>query len=219
VAEFRIRQRLDPDVATREYIERFPQWQTELDQRLTSVSPVERNQGLSTRLNCPHCHNPIAIVDVGDADDVVCPSCGSSFHVDADRRFDSATGKLPELGKFRLLEEVGRGSFGTVYRAVDTELDRTVAIKVPRRGAFGSQEEEDRFLREAKSAARLSHPGIVPVYEVGRTKVCPFIVSELVDGLTLGQLLAERRIGTRESAHLVLSLTSALEPVNAACER
>ena len=65
------------------------------------------------------------------------------------------------LGKFELLEELGVGSFGHVFRARDTELDRPVAIKVLRAGRLASQEEVDRFLREARSAAQLVHPGIV----------------------------------------------------------
>src|SRR5262245_2733368 len=69
------------------------------------------------------------------------------------------------LGKFELLEELGVGSFGTVFRARDTELDRTVAIKVLRAGRLASQEEIDRFLREARSAAQLEHPGIVAIHD------------------------------------------------------
>ena len=73
------------------------------------------------------------------------------------------------LGKFELLEELGIGSFGYVFRARDTELDRTVAIKVLRAGRLASSQDIDRFLREARSAAQLKHPGIVSVYGTGQT--------------------------------------------------
>src|SRR5262249_36178093 len=72
-----------------------------------------------------------------------------------------AAGGPRRIGKFELLEEVGVGSFGHVFRARDTELGRVVAIKIPRAGILAGGEDVDRFLREARSAAHLTHPGIV----------------------------------------------------------
>jgi serine/threonine protein kinase len=66
-------------------------------------------------------------------EDVVCPSCDSTFRLDRERTVSWKPEKLPRLGKFELLEAVGRGAFATVYRARDTELDRIVAVKVPSR--------------------------------------------------------------------------------------
>src|SRR5438552_3445483 len=65
------------------------------------------------------------------------------------------------VGKFELLDELGSGSFGTVYRALDTELGREVAIKILRAGRLATAADTERFLREARSAALLKHPGIV----------------------------------------------------------
>ena len=90
-----------------------------------------------------------------------------------------------DLGKFELLDIVGVGAFGTVYKARDPELDRIVAIKVPRAGNLGSKEDADRFIREARSVAQLRHPSIVPVYEAGQADNLPFLVSEFVEGVTL----------------------------------
>lgn len=91
-----------------------------------------------------------------------------------------------QLGKFALLEELGMGSFGQVYRAHDTQLDRIVAIKLLRAGSFASREDVDRFLREARSAAQLQHAGIVALYESGQTDdgTC-FLVEEFIEGQTL----------------------------------
>ena len=124
-------------------------------------------------------------------EEVVCPSCGSKFRVER----PPAEGMQPEdvhrLGKFELLEAVGRGAFGTVYRARDTELDRIVAVKVPRSGIFSTEEDEDRFVREARSAAQLQHAGVVPLFEVGRDAGFPYIVSQYVDGISLADALTE----------------------------
>ena len=84
------------------------------------------------------------------------------------------------LGRFRLVDAVGQGGFGTVFRAIDTDLGRVVAIKVPREGVLGSEKEQERFIREAQSAAALRHPHIVLVHEIGGTRERPFIVSEFV---------------------------------------
>src|SRR6516225_2946241 len=69
------------------------------------------------------------------------------------------------LGRFEVLEELGRGTFGVVFRCRDAELGRTVAVKVPRPGALASTEDEERFLGEARSLASLRHPSIVPLHE------------------------------------------------------
>ena len=89
-------------------------------------------------MNCPHCRNPIELVTDNPDDEVVCPSCGSTFQLDRDRTQSWSKDKLPQLGKFELIEAVGRGAFGTVYRARDTQLQRTVAIKVPRSGQLAT---------------------------------------------------------------------------------
>jgi len=170
---------------------------------------AERRSGI--RLNCPHCQNPIAIVDDSEEDEVLCPTCGSQFRVDPDRTEVGAPEKLRSIGKFDLLEIVGRGAFGTVYRARDTELDRIVAVKVPRSGTFATDEDEDRFVREARSVAQLNHPGIVPVYEVGRSESYPYIVTEFVSGLTLQDKLTGPRFGFREAAALVAGVAEGLD--------
>lgn len=162
------------------------------------------------RLNCPHCHEPIVVVADGPEDSVVCSICGSNFNLDRDRSQSWSPEKLPTLGKFKLLEVVGRGAFGTVYRAQDTQLHRIVAVKVPRSGTFVTHEDAERFEREARHVATLNHPGIVPVFEVGQTGEFPFIVAEFVDGVTVGEVLGRGRIGTNESAFLMADIADAV---------
>src|SRR5947209_5197638 len=110
---------------------------------------------------CPHCRNPIEVVKLIAREEIACPSCGSSFRLES----ESTTGWQPsgdKFGKFVLIEMVGQGAFGTVYKARDPELDRMVAVKVPRAGNLAGPHELDRFLREARSAAQLRHPSTVP---------------------------------------------------------
>jgi serine/threonine protein kinase len=95
------------------------------------------------------------------------------------------------LGRFQIVASIGSGGMGTVYRAIDPELGRTVAIKVLNE-ADGDPVARARLVREAKAMARLSHPNVVPVHEIGTGTPC-FIVMELVPGGTLRQWLAEPR--------------------------
>src|SRR5207237_3631836 len=106
---------------------------------------------------CPHCHNPIQLKDACP-DEVLCPACGSSFWV-RDARATTTGAAMRPLGKFQLLERVGVGAFGAVWKARDTELDRIVALKIPHAGLLSSKDDLERFHREARAAAQLRHPG------------------------------------------------------------
>jgi tRNA A-37 threonylcarbamoyl transferase component Bud32 len=122
--------------------------------------------------------------------------------------------RLPprRLGRFELFEEVGAGSFGHVFRARDTQLDRDVAIKILRAGRLAGQEEADRFLREARSAAQLEHPGIVSIHECGQTEdgTC-YLVEEFVQGTTLAERMQAGRLTFRQAAELVAHAAEALD--------
>src|SRR5262245_303509 len=74
------------------------------------------------------------------------------------------------VGRYRVVERLGQGGYGRVYLARDDELDREVAIKVPRADRVAGPEDVESYLAEARSLARLDHPHIVPVYDVGRTE-------------------------------------------------
>ncbi|MCI0380712.1 MAG: protein kinase [Gemmataceae bacterium] len=161
-------------------------------------------------LTCPHCQSAVAAVD-SDAEDLLCPSCGASFRRDP---LTTANWSAPEqlkLGRFNLLEEVGRGGFGTVYKAWDPELARTVAVKVPRAARLVSKEDLDRFLREARLAAQLQHPAIVPIFEVGHHDGLPFLVCEFVEGTTLSEYMTAKRPEMRQAAELTASVADALQ--------
>jgi serine/threonine protein kinase len=162
-----------------------------------------------TRLRCPHCHNPIQIVD-DRAEDVLCPGCGSSFRL-RDARHTTTQVHMRPLGKFELLERVGVGAFGAVWRARDTQLDRIVALKIPHAGSLLEPEELERFAREARMAAQLRHPGIVTVHEVQMLEGRPAIVSDFIEGVPLRDLMEVRQLTFRETAALVAEVAEALD--------
>jgi hypothetical protein len=87
-------------------------------------------------LLCPHCHNPIELAKLTPREDVTCPACGSGFRLETEPTTSEERPPGRKLGRFELLDTVGHGAFGTVYKARDPELDRTVALKVPRAGSL-----------------------------------------------------------------------------------
>jgi hypothetical protein len=145
----------------------------------------------------------------------VMPSNGASaeISIDSGRRYarQLAAGDC-RLGKFELQAELGAGSFGYVFRARDTELDRTVAVKIQRAGSLTTKEEASRFLREARSVAQLQHRGIVSLYEIGQTDdgVC-FLVTEFIEGQTLENRMKSGRLELRAATELLAKVAEALQ--------
>ncbi|MCP3914735.1 MAG: protein kinase [bacterium] len=115
------------------------------------------------------------------------------------------------LGRYELVEEIGRGSFSRVWRAHDPHLDRLVAIKVPRAELVGDEAMLARFHHEARTAAQLRHPGIVSVHEVGDEDGVPFLVCDLVEGPSLETLLTHERPSQRQATDWVARIADALD--------
>jgi hypothetical protein len=160
------------------------------------------------RLRCPHCHNPIRLAD-DHAEEVLCPGCGGSFRV-RDARPTHSTDPSRPLGKFQLLERVGAGAFGAVWKARDQALDRVVALKIPHTGLLTEAEDLERFQREARAVARLRHPGIVTVHDVVTLEGLPVLVADFVTGVPLKELLEARRLTFAEAAALVAEIAEAV---------
>lgn len=114
-------------------------------------------------------------------------------------------------GRYEVREQLGRGGFATVFRAWDPELQREVALKVPHAEFVESPDSGERLLREASSAARLRHPAIVPIHEVGEHRGVPFIVYSYIPGRTLAQELKHTKPSPQQAAAWVARLAEALE--------
>ena len=124
---------------------------------------------------------------------------------------DSSTGDPSRIGRYRIVRRLGQGGFGRVYLARDDDLDRPVAIKVPNPARISRPETVQAFLAEARILAKLDHPNIVPVHDVGRTEdgVC-FVVSKLIEGSDLAVKIGQARLSFRDAAELVATIADAL---------
>jgi eukaryotic-like serine/threonine-protein kinase len=116
------------------------------------------------------------------------------------------------LGRYRLIGRLGAGGFGTVWHAHDEQLDRSVALK---RIPLPGEEDRERAMRESRATARLSHPAIVALYEATSDEDAFYLVSELVEGETLAQLIAGDGLSDEEVIEVGLALIEALEHAHA----
>lgn len=129
----------------------------------------------------------------------------------ADQDPSSGVFQLPcRFGDYELLDELGRGGMGVVYRARQISLDRIVAVKMILRGQLASAEDRNRFRAEAEAAARLAHPGIVPVYEVGECNGRPYFSMKYIEGVTLSDVMAQQPLPSRQAAEILEQVSTAI---------
>ena len=162
------------------------------------------------QIRCPHCHQPIEVVDDDPSGDTICSSCGSAFNLAWDFETISDDGsQVRMLGHYHMLQHLGQGAFGSVWKARDTELDRTVAIKIPRREQV-SGDDAEKFLREARAAAQVRHSNIVSVHEVGREDGQIYIASDFIEGASLDQWIEAHPPTVSETVELCAKIATAL---------
>lgn len=227
LVELEYRRRAGEQPRLEEYRDRFPEFEQQIQAVFEEASSrrvkggeegVGRDRPVSPRalrVRCPHCHNPIELVDEAPSDEIECPSCGNSFNLVSGQSTAAYHVAGKTIAHFQLLEQVGMGQFGSVWKARDTKLDRTVAVKIPRRGQLTSAENE-QFLREARAAAQIRHPNVVGVHEIGREDDSLYIVSDFIEGASLSEWLTGRRLTPREAAELCIKIADALHEAHEA---
>lgn len=119
---------------------------------------------------------------------------------------------MQEIGIYKLEAKIGEGGMGVVYRALDTELDRPVAIKLLQQDANGSNGDESaaRFMREAKAASRLQHPSIMTIHQFGLHENTRYLVMEFIEGKTLKKLISNSPMPIRETVEIAIQVADAL---------
>src|SRR5262245_43694498 len=169
---------------------------------------------------CPHCGAawPTAGADAiatvaADAAEHACDTSTSDRPpaAAAPPAADSLRKGIPaQISRFRVQSRLGEGQFGTVYLAYDPQLERRVALKVPRAATLADPKRVRRFLDEAKSAARLRHPHIVPVYDAGHDGARYYIASAYISGASLAEALDKGLRDIRRAARMAQALAEGL---------
>src|SRR5262249_17889726 len=118
---------------------------------------------------------------------------------------------LPVIDGYEMGELLGRGGMGLVFKARNKALQRHVALKIVVSGAHAGAEERARFRTEAEAVARLQHPGIVQIYEIGEQAGCPYLALEFVTGGNLAQHLNGTPMPPRRAAQLLFDLACAVQ--------
>src|ERR671938_340054 len=104
-----------------------------------------------------------------------------------------------QLGSYEIRSHIGAGGMGEVYLARDTQLERTVALKLLPVDVASDQQRMQRFMQEARTASSLNHPNIITIYEIGQTDSTHFIATEFIDGVTLRQRMTNGRMRLGEA--------------------
>jgi hypothetical protein len=169
--------------------------------------------------NCPHCGKPVppgtpgglcpeCLVKVGIGSEASDPTAGPKRPAPAPPPLETIARHFPQL---EILELLGCGGMGAVYKARQREIDRLVALKILPSEAASDPGFAERFTREARALARLSHPNIVALYEFGHVDGLHYFIMEFVDGLSLRQLEQAGRLSPREALQIIPQICEALQ--------
>lgn len=156
------------------------------------------------RHTCSECHTPLP----GDAPEGFCPACSLEGALRFGGVFSEAG--VNRFGDYELIEEIARGGMGVVYRARQVSLDRIVAVKLILFGQFANEAVVKRFRAEATSAARLQHPRIVALHEVGEQNGHQFFSMDYVAGRNLAELLRDGPLPAKRAASLLRTIVEAI---------
>jgi serine/threonine protein kinase len=162
---------------------------------------------------CPHCGEPLPV----DGPAGVCPACVLRLGLETNAA-GFARGKAPEpaelaasFPQFEILERVGQGGMGTVYKVRQRSLDRIAALKILSLDARADPAFEERFVRESRTLAQLNHPNIVTVFDCGKVGSLFYLVMEYVDGVNLREALRDGALGPADSLDVIRQICDALQ--------
>jgi len=161
-------------------------------------------------ITCSRCGRKLRVEASPTDSQVHCPACNQPVTVVQSIERGNTTSAKQFIGRFEVVQRIGKGGMGVVYKAFDPQLKRFVAIKVMSAAGHADQQELERFRLEAEAIARLRHPNIVQVYEVGEHGGHPYIALEFVDGPTLAGFVQGEPQASRFAAELVATLAWAI---------
>jgi hypothetical protein len=192
-------------------------------------------------LSCSGCRHPIEVADGHSADTIACPSCGRSEPVATTPETavvpavtqpnapvapasealaflapPQAPDEIGRLGGYRVLRQLGAGGMGLVLLVEDPALQRRLALKVLRPDAARADHAHQRFLREARAAAALTHDHVIPIYHVGEDRGVPFLVMPFLDGEPLdARLKRDRKLPPAEAVRIAREIAEGLAAAHA----
>ena len=168
-------------------------------------------------MKCPKCYT------VNSEDSQFCKKCATSLTAEAIMQASfTKTLETPSKGiipgttiaaRYKVIEELGRGGMGVVYKAEDAKLKRTVAIKLLPPELTGDKDAKERFIREAQSAAMLDHPNICTIYEVDESEEKTFISMAYVEGQNLRDRIKDGSIDINNGLDLGIQAAEGLQPI------
>ncbi|HEV3262116.1 MAG TPA: protein kinase [Gemmataceae bacterium] len=197
--EFVTREELGEHAARDEYFRRFPQWRQGLRQQFHIHAVLNEDRIANAPTEFSGRGRRPAPSSLSATTMLIGPGGGGGHGTDG-----------RQIGPYDLLEEVARGAMGVVYKARHRALQRTVALKMVLAGAHAGREELLRFRTEAEAIARLQHPNIVQLYEVGDIDGNPYLALEFVEGGSLAEMLAGQPQEARFAARMAQTLARAI---------
>ena len=174
-------------------------------------------RGYSPRFHyeCPRCHGELK---PGTVDSVMVEDQLQAKHTDTKvlltRPDETNTAKirmLKRLGKYEILGEIARGGMGIIYKALQPDLDRIVAVKTLRQEELGKDDASQGFMQEAQAVAQLRHPSIVGVHEVGQFRGIQYFTMDFIEGLPLDRMLLREPLEPHRAVEVVLAIAEALQ--------
>ena len=208
--EYQVRQRWGDCPSQEEYSARFPKYGDPIRDRLANVDAQFKEMSDDDRTNLVSVQQTDPGPVIGDSDNTnLIEGIGSVETNGRGKRHP--TSPAVSFGDYELIEEIARGGMGVVYKARQRRANRIVALKMILSGRLAGREEVSRFFTEAEAAAKLDHPGIVPIFDVGEVDGQHYYSMGFVDGETLADRIHDGPIDTKEACEITAKIADAVQ--------